>query len=102
RRHTRFSRDWSSDVCSSDLQALANLRHLVLRTERGEVDLFDEQVSDATLAVDLQYQVHDALAADPCHGCRVARWIEAIARDVVEIGRASCREGGWVGTVDTG
>src|SRR5690606_40976325 len=26
RRHTRFSRDWSSDVCSSDLgQAIANL-----------------------------------------------------------------------------
>src|SRR5690606_40368926 len=23
RRHTRFSRDWSSDVCSSDLQILA-------------------------------------------------------------------------------
>src|SRR5690606_22296068 len=23
RRHTRFSRDWSSDVCSSDLRALA-------------------------------------------------------------------------------
>src|SRR5690606_40470535 len=23
RRHTRFSRDWSSDVCSSDLQAVA-------------------------------------------------------------------------------
>src|SRR5690606_40119463 len=22
RRHTRFSRDWSSDVCSSDLQVL--------------------------------------------------------------------------------
>src|SRR5690606_40174018 len=22
RRHTRFSRDWSSDVCSSDLKAL--------------------------------------------------------------------------------
>src|SRR5690606_40987939 len=22
-RHTRFSRDWSSDVCSSDLQAIA-------------------------------------------------------------------------------
>src|SRR5690606_39841722 len=22
RRHTRFSRDWSSDVCSSDLQAV--------------------------------------------------------------------------------
>src|SRR5690606_40043656 len=24
RRHTRFSRDWSSDVCSSDLAALIN------------------------------------------------------------------------------
>src|SRR5690606_39696477 len=23
RRHTRFSRDWSSDVCSSDLEELA-------------------------------------------------------------------------------
>src|SRR6266511_2190937 len=25
RRHTRFSRDWSSDVCSSDLRALRRL-----------------------------------------------------------------------------
>src|SRR5690606_41129318 len=24
RRHTRFSRDWSSDVCSSDLQCLSD------------------------------------------------------------------------------
>src|SRR5690606_40589993 len=27
-RHTRFSRDWSSDVCSSDLAALANVGRL--------------------------------------------------------------------------
>src|SRR5690606_41154911 len=25
RRHTRFSRDWSSDVCSSDLQSLKEM-----------------------------------------------------------------------------
>src|SRR5690606_40147423 len=25
RRHTRFSRDWSSDVCSSDLEGFINL-----------------------------------------------------------------------------
>src|SRR5690606_39396653 len=25
RRHTRFSRDWSSDVCSSDLEAVGDL-----------------------------------------------------------------------------
>src|SRR5690606_40431743 len=30
RRHTRFSRDWSSDVCSSDF-----LQQLNLREERG-------------------------------------------------------------------
>src|SRR5690606_40114718 len=26
RRHTRFSRDWSSDVCSSDLEAIEEIR----------------------------------------------------------------------------
>src|SRR5690606_40583483 len=30
RRHTRFSRDWSSDVCSSDLPLLANIALSVL------------------------------------------------------------------------
>src|SRR5690606_40880555 len=28
RRHTRFSRDWSSDVCSSDLPELFKTKHL--------------------------------------------------------------------------
>src|SRR5690606_40837230 len=36
RRHTRFSRDWSSDVCSSDLD-LAELIAGVVRTrEKGQ------------------------------------------------------------------
>src|SRR5690606_40711193 len=31
RRHTRFSRDWSSDVCSSDLTgSLMGLRQLII------------------------------------------------------------------------
>src|SRR5690606_40422918 len=29
RRHTRFSRDWSSDVCSSDLSQLMGIRRIV-------------------------------------------------------------------------
>src|SRR5690606_38331835 len=37
RRHTRFSRDWSSDVCSSDLLVLLNN---VLETT-GKKDLFE-------------------------------------------------------------
>src|SRR2546421_8837235 len=30
RRHTRSDRDWSSDVCSSDLEPAAALEHLVV------------------------------------------------------------------------
>src|SRR5690606_39429361 len=36
RRHTRFSRDWSSDVCSSDLFHVWRATH-VART-RGEIE----------------------------------------------------------------
>src|SRR6266511_4209003 len=38
RRHTRFSRDWSSDVCSSDLAArlgLASAQGMILETDAG-------------------------------------------------------------------
>src|SRR5690606_41187735 len=38
RRHTRFSRDWSSDVCSSDLEAV--------RAESGPLHF---QIDDAML-----------------------------------------------------
>src|SRR5690606_40877680 len=36
RRHTRFSRDWSSDVCSSDLENFAKLKP-VFAKEDGTV-----------------------------------------------------------------
>src|SRR5690606_39532386 len=31
RRHTRFSRDWSSDVCSSDLKPVSQFHRLARR-----------------------------------------------------------------------
>src|SRR5690606_39969802 len=34
RRHTRFSRDWSSDVCSSDLTAEETVNYLVAQGEK--------------------------------------------------------------------
>src|SRR5690606_39524360 len=34
-RHTRFSRDWSSDVCSSDLDHADRAGGVVLRVGRG-------------------------------------------------------------------
>src|SRR5690606_40303007 len=44
RRHTRFSRDWSSDVCSSDL--LLALDPGDDRRERADRDADDEQRLD--------------------------------------------------------
>src|SRR5690606_40519689 len=35
RRHTRFSRDWSSDVCSSDLIKKRNVNGLLLHSDQG-------------------------------------------------------------------
>src|SRR5699024_11812690 len=51
RRHTRSKRDWSSDVCSSDLSAqivAEPARRLVARDDRG--DLLAEQLDVAALA----------------------------------------------------
>src|SRR5438445_3628187 len=48
RRHTRYWRDWSSDVCSSDLRVLA-----VLDAGRGEVYAGQYEVSaEATTMID--------------------------------------------------
>src|SRR5690606_39577110 len=73
RRHTRFSRDWSSDVCSSDL--------LVLRAARVDVDdvvvrkvSVDLAVEPAELLLELQV-VEDlgALAASLAAASGLAR-----------------------------
>src|SRR5690606_40068191 len=41
RRHTRFSRDWSSDVCSSDLEVRRLRRLGVTRVQLGVQSLDD-------------------------------------------------------------
>src|SRR5690606_40358062 len=49
RRHTSFSRDWSSDVCSSDLHrdiALRGVRHLLARAIEVRIGGVDEPRSD--------------------------------------------------------
>src|SRR5690606_39344208 len=47
--HTRFSRDWSSDVCSSDLELVPRQREILVEHVRRE---FDEMsgVAGAVLA----------------------------------------------------
>src|SRR5207302_8133375 len=70
RRHTRFSRDWSSDVCSSDLGP----GHGVGRTFCEGRD--PAQVGGRVLPPERSREV-DELAGGEAHA---------------EIGRASCRE----------
>src|SRR5690606_40185027 len=89
RRHTRFSRDWSSDVCSSDLFLLAQelvAANLGQRTqgedlERGKLAGRTFQRSGAIhhrhpATADLRLQFPASQAAP------------------AQIGRASCRETG--------
>src|SRR5690625_7226923 len=73
RRHTRWPRDWSSDVCSSDLPApgrvLPAAGSACWAGDRGAVDLHG--------------------MASRCH--------LLVTIDGTEIGRATCRERGWNG-----
>src|SRR5690606_40810835 len=91
RRHTRFSRDWSSDVCSSALPGLHVVEADALEPMHGALEV------PAFFAVELQEGagvLHDLLvAADLAQVLRDLGLDAAVAADVelVEIGRASCR-----------
>src|SRR5690606_40229162 len=97
RRHTRFSRDWSSDVCSSDLKKVlvaagdtfraAAVDQLTIWANRLGVDIVKHKQGADPAAV-----AYDAVEAARARGHDVV---------IVEIGRASCREGGEV-TVEGG
>src|SRR5699024_11938039 len=86
RRHTRSKRDWSSDVCSSDLAALTDAHRfgpdVVLTPHRGEAERLatrlhlDPELPGALLA--------PALAR--------ATGATVLLKGAVKIGRASCRE----------
>src|SRR5690606_39326607 len=85
RRHTRFSRDWSSDVCSSDLITL-DRRHVL------------EQVAHRVPRV-RQLAVVRILrrlaGVVQLKGVLVEHVAKALG-EIAEIGRASCRERGEI------
>src|SRR5207249_6817207 len=98
RRHTRSKRDWSSDVCSSDLQRFLQIltRCLQMRQnlEKALMVLAQAQFAQADFA---------GAAASyrkilEVHGWRVDL-ANSYALSLAEIGRASCgkegRSGGW-------
>src|SRR5690606_40085567 len=85
RRHTRFSRDWSSDVCSSDLPFFPPVVRAIEQAAAGrdtDVLLADAGVdgmAEPALIERLRAQVDGLLIASP-------------RTSSAEIGRASCRE----------
>src|SRR5437870_9353019 len=83
RRHTRWPRDWSSDVCSSDLCPSAP-------SPRGRRSARE----DGGRARALRRPRGDG--ADGHEGGGPAAAISAAAHVAAEIGRASCRERDWI------
>src|SRR5256885_8517567 len=80
RRHTRLQGDWSSDVCSSDLQRLELVQLVVVPARiRGA----GEEPWRPVVCQDDPVTLHGG--QDDPHARRKAA-------DVEEIGRASCRE----------
>src|SRR5690625_7138185 len=99
RRHTRWPRDWSSDVCSSDLdETLGHTVHAPARIPRILRISPREGAEVSTTAI------HAGWAGDDQHGALVPPVYATSAyghRDhrslKDQIGRASCRErvGSW-------
>src|SRR5690606_40726358 len=84
RRHTRFSRDWSSDVCSSDLGHEPGVSN---RELPGHA--VDERQADGQRDV-------DARQADDARVIRVdAEVAEAVFEQLVEYGKCDDGQGRW-------
>src|SRR5690606_40783775 len=93
RRHTRFSRDWSSDVCSSDLDPAAVERAITPRTRAVVPVHYAGHPAELDPLFDLAERYGLEVIEDAAHA------VPASYRGVMvgsrEIGRASCRERGW-------
>src|SRR5690348_18051189 len=80
RRHTRWTGDWSSDVCSSDL--LQTLRRFTIYGHRGSHHRLRARTpAHAEFGRPEKHRPGVRLAAHPCRCKRLD-----------EIGRASCRD----------
>src|SRR5690606_40256162 len=89
RRHTRFSRDWSSDVCSSDLTPVNVEQYLAVADSRHAEDIAQrarEITEDADSAYDQALLLQTFLRSRPFE------YSTTVPEPVTgEIGRASCR-----------
>src|SRR5437764_2844125 len=90
RRHTSYIGDWSSDVCSSDLDQ-------VVRVEPGQVGgrRAAQQVGRRGVEAHRQGRQDDGPVAGLLRAAEPEGEVDPVGRQVeagIEIGRASCRE----------
>src|SRR5690606_39870290 len=95
-RHTRFSRDWSSDVCSSDLRepiSLADIADYAGVSVRSLSRAFQEQYDMSPM------QAVRSLRLDKIHGeLRSARTGASVTEVALRWGRSEERRVGKEGT----
>src|SRR5690606_41058423 len=91
RRHTSFSRDWSSDVCSSDLRVVMRMV-VVLFAESRELLPRDNALYHGSYG--LAGLLEELEKVDARGGARLRRSWNAWPRvlSLFQIGRASCRD----------
>src|SRR5690606_39406888 len=92
-RHTRFSRDWSSDVCSSDLDPIGGVEFRILRIEAAPYPEFSEEMTYRTISP-ICISFRSLMDKQPkyLHPDDGRYRDLMIANLVRKIGRASCRE----------
>src|SRR5207253_4122447 len=96
RRHTRWPRDWSSDVCSSDLVHRGFLYSIPLRKAEPVVITQHLRRKVIQTVMQIRHIVESEIIPSPpnslsrCVTCEFRRFCND------EIGRASCRERGEV------
>src|SRR5690606_40803464 len=74
-RHTRFSRDWSSDVCSSDLAVLLKRRRRLV-DPLGHAEVLDVHLAGAAARRDMR-------GAALAHSPRPGENIDLVLVDIV-------------------
>src|SRR5690606_40536195 len=91
-RHTRFSRDWSSDVCSSDLMGAAVAQTVEMPPDAATKPVQERTETDPGLgATDDRPGPAESVGQEPTSGAIVIPEFELVDRNQDEIGRASCR-----------
>src|SRR5690606_39649277 len=92
-RHTRFSRDWSSDVCSSDLLIGKADKPVLRRYRRPPTRMETNRMTGTTrTSAELDPRRRRILFRAWHRGIREMDLIFGQFADNEQIGRASCRE----------